>query len=93
MIFQIHGLEKRQFENALKQAEAKLQKNVDGGQPASDFLKEVKVLEPYNIVSSSKLHTSYSNIPGFKDTVTSKKWQKYVNTLGPDEAVLEGQCQ
>ena len=76
---------KRQFESAFKQAKAKLQKYiVAGGQPASDFLKEVKVLEPRNIVSSSKFHSSYSNIPGFKDTVNNEEWQKYVNTLGPN---------
>jgi hypothetical protein len=81
----------RQFESAFKQAEAKLQKYiVDGGQPVSDFLKEVRVLDPRNIVSSSKRHSSYSNIPGFKDTVTNEEWQKYVNILGPD-AVSESE--
>ncbi|CAB3978466.1 CGG triplet repeat-binding 1 [Paramuricea clavata] len=81
----------RQFESAFKQAEAKLLLYiVDGGQPASEFLKEVRVLDPCNIVSSSKRHSSYSNIPGFKDTVTSEEWQKYVNILGPD-AVSESE--
>jgi hypothetical protein len=62
---------KKQFVSAFKQAEAKLEKYIfNEGQPASAFLKEIKVLEPRNIVSSSKLYSSYSNIPGFIDTVT-----------------------
>lgn len=75
---------KKQFVSAFKQAEAKLEKYiVNGGQPASEFLKEIKVLEPRNIVSSSKLHSSYTNIPGFKESVSDEEWHKYVDIFGP----------
>lgn len=91
-----HDLEKDQqnylmklFKSAFKQAEIKLEKYiVNGGHPASSFLMKIQVLEPCNIVSSSKMYGSYSIIPGFKETVTDEEWRKYIQTFGP-ASVLE----
>ena len=70
-------------ETAFTKSDAKLRKYVND---AAQFLKEVKVLDPRKIMSS-KLYSSYNNIPGFCERVSEEEWIKYVTIIGP-EAVL-----
>ena len=52
-------------EQAFNNAEDKLSKSMADGQPAIEFLKEVRVFDPRHIVFMSDCVASYKSIPGF----------------------------
>ena len=71
------------FTSAFTSAHAKLYKYVvDGAQPASKFLDQIRVLDPRNLIDTEKNFDSIDNIPGF-ETVSRTEWELYVNKLGP----------
>ena len=71
------------FTSAFTSAHAKLYKYVvDGAQPASKFLDQIRMLDPRNLIDTEKNFDSIDNIPGF-ETVSRTEWELYVNKLGP----------
>ena len=55
---------------------------VDGAQPASEFLAQVRVLDPTNLVTLSYDMSDLDSIPGF-EAVTEEEWHLYINHVGP----------
>ena len=68
---------------AFKAAHSKLSKYVvDGAQPASKFLEQVRVLNPVNLVDCERSQGCIDSIPGI-ESVPKEEWQLYVNHIGP----------
>ena len=64
-------------------AHSKLEKYVvDGAQPGSNFLDQVRVLDPRNLLDMDHDFNSIDSIPGF-DQVPKEEWELYVNNHGP----------
>lgn len=55
---------------------------VDGAQPASKFLEQVRVLNPVNLVDCERSQGCIDSIPGI-ESVPKEEWQLYVNHIGP----------
>ena len=56
------------FNSAFADAHAKLCKYfVDGAQPASKFLQQIRVLDPRNLIDVERNFTSNDGIPGFEE--------------------------
>lgn len=55
---------------------------MDGAQPASKFLDQVRVLDPRNLLHMDCDFESADSIPGF-DEVPKEEWELYVNNHGP----------
>ena len=71
------------FNSAFADAHAKLCKYfVDGAQPASKFLQQIRVLDPRNLIDVERNFDSFDGIPGF-EAVSRNEWDLYVNSLGP----------
>lgn len=71
------------FNSAFTDAHAKLSKYcVDGGQPASKFLQQIRVLDPRNLIDVERNFDLIDGIPGF-EAVSRNEWDLYVNSLGP----------
>ena len=72
------------FQSAFVKAHDKLsQYIVDGGQPASEFLEQIRVLNPKNLVGLDFNFDSIDSIPGFK-AVSRSEWEMYTMSLGPN---------
>ena len=69
-------------EQAYSNAEDKLSKYMSDGQPAIEFLKEVRVFDPRHIVFMSDCVASYKSIPGFS-AVPKDELDAYFIHLGP----------
>lgn len=69
-----------QFQEAFQLATDKVQKYLDGSQPAIQFLKACRIFNPKNTVLLSTRKIDYSAVPGF-DRVTDEEFLKYVNVL------------
>jgi len=81
------GTERKQlvslFSSAFTAAHSKLVKYfVDGAQPATKFLDQVRVLDPRNLLDMDHDFGSIDSIPGF-DQVSKKEWEMYVYNHGP----------
>ena len=71
------------FNSAFADAHTKLCKYfVDGAQPASKFLQQIRVLDPRNLINVEWNFDSIDGIPGF-EAVSRNEWELYVNSLGP----------
>ncbi|XP_074621358.1 uncharacterized protein LOC141879906 [Acropora palmata] len=71
------------FSSAFTAAHSKLEKYVvDGAQPGSNFLDQVRVLDPRNLLDMDHDFNSIDSIPGF-DQVPKEEWELYVNNHGP----------
>ena len=71
------------FNSAFDAAHAKLCKYfVDGAQPASKFLEQIRVLDPRNLIDVERNFDSIDSIPGF-EAVSRDEGDLYVNNLGP----------
>ena len=69
--------------SAFEAAHTKLAKYVvDGGQPASQFLDQVRVLDPTNLVDCERNLVSIDSIPGI-ESVSQDEWKLYVDHIGP----------
>ena len=70
------------FSSAFTAARSKLIKYVvDGAQPASKFLEQVRVLDPRNLIDMDHDFNSIDSIPGF-DQVPKEEWEQYINNHG-----------
>ena len=67
---------------AYANAEEKLTKYMSHGQPAIEFLQEVRVFDPRHIAFLDDFVASYKAIPGFTE-VQSDEFGSYFKTLGP----------
>lgn len=81
------GTERKQlvslFSSAFTAAHSKLVKYfVDGAQPATKFLDQVRVLDPRNLLDMDHDFGSIDSIPGF-DQVSKEEWEMYVYNHGP----------
>lgn len=54
---------------------------VDGAQPAMPFFKQIRVLDPRNIVDCDCNYNGINSIPGIK-SVSKDEWELYVNQIG-----------
>ena len=71
------------FSSAFTAAHSKLVKYVvNGAQPASKFLDQVRVLDPRNLLDMDCDFDSIDSIIGF-DEVPKEDWELYVNNRGP----------
>lgn len=77
-------------EQAYISAEDKLSKYMSDGQPAINFLKEVRVFDPRHTAFMSDSVSSYESIPGFSD-VPKDELDAYFIRLGP-AAVHAASC-
>jgi hypothetical protein len=69
--------------SAFSAAHSKLSKYVvDGAQPASKFLDQIRILDPTNLVDLDHDINVIDSIPGFEE-VTKEEWDLYVNHLSP----------
>ena len=73
-----------QFNSAFTAAQDKLHKYViEGGQPAADFLKQVRMIDPRNLTGTiSEGFGSMNIIPGF-GAVSRSEWELYFSVIGP----------
>ena len=70
--------------SAFSSAREKLQKYVvAGAQPALKFLRQIRFLDPRNLVFADCTFDANDSIPGF-DEVSRSEWDLYVNRLGPE---------
>lgn len=67
---------------AYENAEEKLTKYMSHGQPATEFLHEVRVFDPCHIAFLDDSVASYKPIPGFTE-VPSDEFDSYFKTRGP----------
>ena len=67
---------------AYENAEDKLNKYMSHGQPAIEFLQEVRVFDLHHIAFLDDSVASYKAIPGFTE-VQSDEFDSYFKTLGP----------
>ena len=71
------------FNSAFADAHAKLCKYfLDGAQPASKFLQQIRMLDPRNLIDVERNFDSTDGTPGF-EAVSRNEWDLYVNSLGP----------
>ena len=71
------------FNSAFVDVHAKLCKYfVDGAQPASKFLQQIRMPDPRNLIDVEQNFDSIDGIPGF-EAVSRNEWDLYVNSLGP----------
>lgn len=69
--------------SAFEAAHSKLSKYVvDGAQPASKFLEQVRVLDPINLVDCERSLGFIDSIPGI-ESVSNEEWDLYVDHIGP----------
>lgn len=69
--------------SAFTDAHAKLKKYiVAGAQPGNQFLQEVRILDPRNLVNVDVDYQSINCIPGMTD-VPQSEWHMYVSVIGP----------
>jgi len=69
--------------SAFEAAHSKLSKYVvDGAQPASKFLEQVRVLDPTSLVDCQRSLGSFDSIPGM-ESVSKEEWKLYVDHIGP----------
>lgn len=69
--------------SAFEAAHSKLAKYVvNGAQPASKFLEQIRVLDPTNLLDCEQSLASIDSIPGL-ESVSKEEWKLYVNHLGP----------
>ena len=69
--------------SAFEAAHSKLSKYmVDGAQPASKFLEQVRVLDPINLVDCERSLGLIDSIPGI-ESVSDEEWNLYVDHIGP----------
>ena len=72
------------FRKAFVSAEAKVAKYLTtDGQPAADFLKEVRVFDPVATPRMSRNACDYVNIPGFSEVPSDEVWQ-YFEKFAPE---------
>lgn len=69
-------------EEAYNNAEEKLNKYMSDGQPAINFLQEVRVFDPRHIAFMNDSVSSYKHIPGFS-AVSKDEIDAYFTHLGP----------
>ena len=70
--------------SAFQAAHSKLAKYVvDGAQPASKFLEQVRVLDPTNLVDCERNLASIDSIPGM-ESVSKEEWKLCVDHIGPE---------
>lgn len=70
--------------SAFTSAHEKLRKYVvAGAQPALEFLRQVRLLDPRNLVFADRTIDANDSIPEF-DAVSRNEWDLYVNHLGPE---------
>ena len=86
MTFQKKRAIKEIFMEAMENASEKLLKYLDlgaGGQPAINFLKEVRVFDPNSAPRMSQNLADYDHIPGMSD-IPRTEFVKYLTKLCPD---------
>ena len=70
--------------NSFKDAYNKLHKYVcDGGQPASEFLDQIRVLDPRALIDLPFEIDNFCCIPGI-ESVSMEEWCLYRNHIGPN---------